>query len=350
MIGDKDAQAGTSVDESDAMTTAGPRVARKQSLLLLNLERFALPGIFILVLLFFGLWDKTGSTFSRVANFQEVGSSQAYLGILALASIIPLVCGQFDFSVGPIAGVSQVATAAAMSRFHAPLAVAILIGIAFGAFIGLNNGNVIARIGVNSLIVTLGTSGILLGLVNWYTSGQSISLGISPSLISFGSTNWLGIPKVCFLLLAVALLVYYLLQHTPFGRYLTSVGSNRQAARLVGLRVERLTLMAFVLSGALAGLAGVLLVARTGSANPQIGTLPDTLQALAAVFLGATCIRPGRFNVLGAMIAIYFIAFSVTGLQIAGVATWINDVFNGAALFIAVVLSTAIGRRRTGVS
>jgi ribose transport system permease protein len=350
MTGDKDAQARTSADESHATTTADPRVAPKQSVLLLNLERFALPGIFILVLLFFGLWDKTGSTFSRVANFQEVGSSQAYLGILALASIIPLVCGQFDFSVGPIAGVSQVATAAAMSRFHAPLAVAILIGIAFGALIGLNNGNVIARIGVNSLIVTLGTSGILLGLVNWYTSGQSISLGISPTLINFGSTNWLGIPKVCFLLLAVALLVYYLLQHTPFGRYLTSVGSNRQAARLVGLRVERLTLTAFVLSGALAGLAGVLLVARTGSANPQIGTLPDTLQALAAVFLGATCIRPGRFNVLGAMIAIYFIAFSVTGLQIAGVATWINDVFNGAALFIAVVLSTAIGRRRTGVS
>jgi ribose transport system permease protein len=350
MIGDKDAQAGTSDDEAHATTTAEPRVARKQSLWLLNLERFALPGIFILVLLFFGLWDKTGSTFSRLANFQEVGSSQAYLGILALASIVPLVCGEFDFSVGPIAGVSQVATAATMSRFHAPLSVAILVGIAFGAFIGLNNGNVIARIGVNSLIVTLGTSGILLGLVNWYTNGQSISLGISPSLISFGSTNWLGIPKVCFLLLAVALLVYYLLQHTPFGRYLTSVGSNRQAARLVGLRVERLTLMAFVLSGALAGLAGVLLVARTGSANPQIGTLPDTLQALAAVFLGATCIRPGRFNVLGAMIAIYFIAFSVTGLQIAGVATWINDVFNGAALFIAVVLSTAIGRRRTGVS
>ena len=350
MTDDKDAQARTSADESHATTTADPRVAPKQSVLLLNLERFALPGIFILVLLFFGLWDKTGSTFSRVVNFQEVGSSQAYLGILALASIIPLVCGQFDFSVGPIAGVSQVATAAAMSRFHAPLAVAILIGIAFGALIGLNNGNVIARIGVNSLIVTLGTSGILLGLVNWYTSGQSISLGISPTLINFGSTNWFGIPKVCFLLLAVALLVYYLLQHTPFGRYLTSVGSNRQAARLVGLRVERLTLTAFVLSGALAGLAGVLLVARTGSANPQIGTLPDTLQALAAVFLGATCIRPGRFNVLGAMIAIYFIAFSVTGLQIAGVATWINDVFNGAALFIAVVLSTAIGRRRTGVS
>lgn len=340
--------AGTPSDPAAAPTPE--RLAPKQSVVLLNLERFALPAAFIIVLLFFGFWTKTGPTFGSVANFQEVGSGQAYLGILALASIFPLVCGEFDFSVGPIAGVSQIATAAAMSRFGVPLAPAIVLGIAFGAFIGLNNGNIIARLGVNSLIVTLGTSGVLLGLVNWYTGGQSISLGISPTLTKFGFSNWLGIPEVCYLLVAVALGVYYLLQHTPFGRYLTSVGSNRQAARLVGLRVERLTMMAFVISGSLAGLAGVLLVARTGSASPQIGTVADTLQALAAVFLGATAIRPGRFNVLGAMIAIYFIAFSVTGLQIAGVATWINDVFNGAALLIAVVVSTAIGRKRAGTT
>jgi ribose transport system permease protein len=350
MIHDDPLVTGVSSDEASSTETPPRRTAPKESQTLLNLERFALPGVFILVLVFFSLWSTTGSTFSRVANFQEVGSSQAYLGILALAAMIPLICGEFDFSVGPIAGVSQVATAAAMSRFHAPLALAIVIGIAFGAFIGLTNGAVVARIGVNSLIVTLGMAGILLGLVNWYTSGQSISLGISPTLTSFGSSNWLGFPKVCYLLLVGALLVYYLLVHTPFGRYLTSVGSNRQAARLVGLRVERITMMSFVLSGTLAGLAGVLLVARTGSANPQIGTVADTLQALAAVFLGATAIRPGRFNVLGTMIAIYFIAFTVTGLQIAGVQPWINDVFNGGALFIAVIVSTLLGRKRAGIS
>ncbi len=347
MIGDE-TLAETRTREDLPASGDGARRAPRYSRALLLLERFALLGLFVLVLIFFSLWDRTGSTFSRLTNFQEVGSSQAYLGILALASIVPLVCGEFDFSVGPIAGVSQIVTAAAMSRYHAPLLVAILFGLGFGAFIGLCNGTVIARIGVNSLIVTLGTSGILLGLVNWYTAGQSISLGISKTLTSFGSSNFLGVPKVCFLLLGVALLVYYLLEHTPFGRYLTSIGSNRPAARLVGLRVERLTTQAFVVSGTLAGLAGVLLVARTGSANPQIGTVVDTLLALAAVFLGATAIHPGRFNVAGAMIAIYFIAFSVTGLQIAGVQPWINDVFNGAALFIAVVVSTALGRRRTG--
>jgi ribose transport system permease protein len=111
-----------------------------------------------------------------------------------------------------------------------------------------------------------------------------------------------------------------------------------------------LKLSAFVISGALAGLAGVLLVAKNGSASPQAGSVLDTLTALAACYLGATSIRPGRFNVLGAMLAIYFIAFSISGLSIAGVQSWVNDVFYGAALFIAVVVSTVIGRRRAGVT
>lgn len=349
MIGDE-ALASSSSPDQPPPGTGATRAAPKSSALLLYVERYALPGVFLVVLIFFSLWATTGPTFSRLTNFQEVGNSQAYLGILALAALVPLICGEFDFSVGPIAGVSQVATAAAMSRFHAPLLLAILVGLGFGAFIGFVNGTVVARIGVNSLIVTLGMSGILVGLVSWYTAGQSISLGISQTLTKFGSENWFGIPAVCYLLASVALFVYYLLEHTPFGRYLTSIGSNRPAARLVGLRVNRLTMEAFVVSGTLAGLAGVLLVARTGSANPQIGTVLDTLQALAAVFLGATAIRPGRFNVPGTMIAIYFIAFSVTGLQIAGVQPWINDVFNGAALFFAVIVSTLLGRRRVGTS
>jgi ribose transport system permease protein len=327
-----------------------PQDPTGQSNALLYVERFALPAAFIIMLIFFSVWGKTGPVFRRGTNFQEVAGSQAYLGILVLASIIPLVCGEFDFSVGQVAGFTQIATASAMSRFHLNLGTSVLIGIAFGAFIGLNNGNAVARIGVNSLIVTLGTSGVLLGLVNWYTHGQSIGRGISTTLTNFGSNNWLGVPEVFYLLAVVALLVYYVLEHTPYGRYLTSIGSNEQAARLVGLNVRRLKLSAFVLSGALAGLAGVLLVARNGAGNPGAGTVIDTLTALAAVFLGATAIKPGRFNVLGSMIAIYFIAFTVTGLQLAGVQSWINNVFNGAALFVAVVVSTAIGRRRTGVT
>jgi len=353
----KDDSEVTDVQEEPGVVTSAPgtstariAAASGQSALLLYIERFALPTVFVAVLVFFSFWGKTGSVFRQGANFRDVAGSQGYLGILVLASIIPLVCGEFDFSVGQVAGFTSVATASAMSRFHLNLGTALIVGVAFGALVGLNNGNAVARIGVNSLIVTLGTSGILLGLVDWYTHGQSISRGISTTLLNFGSNNWLGVPQVFYLLVLVALVVYYLLEHTPYGRYLTSIGSNAQAARLVGLNVKRLKMSAFVLSGALAGLAGVLLVARNGAANPGAGTVVDTLTALAAVFLGATAIKPGRFNVLGSMIAIYFIAFTVTGLQIAGVQSWINNVFNGAALFVAVVVSTVIGRKRTGVT
>jgi ribose transport system permease protein len=321
-----------------------------QSNVLYNVERFALPALLIFVLVFFSAWPKTGHIFASAANFREVGFDYVYVGMLALASLLPLVCGEFDFSVGSNAGFTQVVAATAMARFHVPLGFAIVLAIAFGAAVGLGNGNTVARLGVNSLIVTLGTSAILLGVVEWYTNSQSISSGISGSLVSFGSEDALGIPAVVYLLVGVALVVYYVLQHTPYGRYLTSVGSNVRAARLVGLRVSRLKLSAFVLSGALAGVAGVLLVAKNGSASPEAGNVTDTLQALAAAYLGATSIRPGRFNVLGTMLAVYFIGFSVSGLAIAGVQSWVSQVFSGAALFIAVVVSTVIGRRRTGVT
>jgi ribose transport system permease protein len=301
-----------------------------------------------LVLVFFSVWSKTGHLFFSAADFQEVGFDYVYIGMLALASLLPLVCGEFDFSVGSNAGFTQIVVATAMARFHVPLPFAIMLAIAAGAFIGLGNGNTVARVGVNSLIVTLGTAGVLLGVVEWYTGSQSINNGISGSLINFGSENFIDIPDTVWLLFGVALVVYYVIQHTPYGRYLTSIGSNPRAARLVGLRVDRLKLSAFVLAGALAGLAGVLLVAKNGSATPEAGNVQDTLQALAAAYLGATSIRPGRFNVMGTMLAVYFIAFSVSGLAIAGVQSWISQVFSGAALFIAVVASTVIGRRRAG--
>lgn len=312
-------------------------------------ERYALLVLFIAMLAFFSLWSQTADTFPTAANIKNVLGNQAVIGILSVAIVIPLVCGEFDFSVGPIAGVAQALTAGLMSRAGAPLVVAIAVAVLVGIVIGLSNGNTVARIGVNSLIVTLGVSAVLLGVVQWYTKGQSIITGISPTLVGLGSGEWLGIPRTVYFLAVVALGVHYLLEHTPYGRYLHSIGSNAEAARLVGLPVERLVLIAFVLSGALAAIAGVLLVARNGSGNPQVGTVSDTLQALSAAYLGATAIKPGRFNVGGTLVAILFLAFSVTGLSLAGVANWINDVFNGAALFVAVIVSTIIGRRRAGI-
>jgi ribose transport system permease protein len=331
-------------------TPTGQGSSRARDWLLEFAERYALVVLFVGTFIFFSVWSKTSATFPHATNIKNVLGNEAVIGILALAIMIPLVCGEFDFSVGNNAGLIQVLSAGFMSRLGMPVVLAVLIPVAIGAFIGLANGNTVARVGVNSLIVTLGISSVLLGIVEWYTGGQSIINHISTGLIKIGSGQWFGLPSTIYFLAAAAILVYYMLEHTPYGRYLYSIGSNREAARLVGLRVERYVLLAFVLSGALAGVAGVLLVARNGSGSPQVGTVADTLQALSAAYLGATAIKPGRFNVVGTMIAIFFLAFTVTGLSLAGVADWINSVFNGAALFLAVLVSTVIGRRRAGTA
>jgi ribose transport system permease protein len=350
VVTDAAAGEGAASGASAPDTSGPPGRSRSRELLLEFTERYALVVLFIAMLVFFSLWSKTSSTFPHFTNIKNVLGGEAYTGLLALAIMIPLVCGEFDFSVGNNAGLVQVLVAGFMARLGMAVPLAILVPIAIGAFIGLSNGNTVARIGVNSLIVTLGISSVLLGIVQWYTNGQSISNNISPWLTNIATDTWLKLPVMLYILIVAALIVYYMLEHTPYGRYLYSIGSNRDAARLVGLRVERYVLVAFVLSGTLAGVAGVLLVANSGGGNPQAGQIIDTLQALAAAYLGATAIKPGRFNVLGTMIAIYFLAFTVTGLSLAGVADWINSVFDGGALFVAVLVSTIIGRRRAGTS
>jgi len=338
------------VSPPDAETELHPQESAAKARALEYTEKYALPALFAVTFIFFSTWSKTGANFRSSANISNVLGNQAVIGILALAIMIPLVCGEFDFSVGSAAGLCQMLAAGFMVKNGWPVWAAIAAAIAIGALIGLSNGNTVARVGVNSLIVTLGVASVLGGVVLWYTSGLSISIGIPQSFIDLGAGKWLGLPRTIYYLIGVAVILYYVLEHTPFGRYLQSVGSNREAARLVGLPVERLVLLSFVFSGALAGVAGVLLVARNGSASPQVGTVVTTLSALAAAYLGATSIKPGRFNVLGTLIAVFFLAFTVNGLSLAGVENWINDVFNGAALFVAVLISTIIGRKRAGVA
>jgi ribose transport system permease protein len=144
---------------------------------------------------------------------------------------------------------------------------------------------------------------------------------------------------------ALGIVLWWLLEYTPVGRYLYSIGGNPQAARLAGVRVDRITTSAFALSGVVAAFAGVILAAELGSASPDIG-VPYLLPAFSAVFLGATQVFPGRVNVPGTLIAIFLLATGVKGLQLAGAPSYISSLFNGAALIIAVALAARATRRR----
>ena len=318
------------------------------SVVVRSLERYSLLWLLVLTVAFFGFfWDQTAPTFMQVANFQNIVRSQTVLAVLALGVIVPLVCGQFDLSIGNVAGLASVFTAAAYARWHVPLPVGIVLGIVLGMAAGVVNGAVVTRLGVSSFIATLGSAAVITGIVNWDTHCISIIQGIPTQLTDFGGGNWLGIPSPFYVVVLAALLVYYLLEHTPYGRNLHAVGSNLEAARLVGLAIPRIVFLSFVVSGAAAGLGGVLLVADSGAGNPSVGSV-FTLTALTAAFLGATSVRPGRFNVVGTLLAIFFLAAAITGLTFAGVQDYINDLFTGFALVLAVGISVLLGRRRAG--
>jgi ribose transport system permease protein len=312
---------------------------------LLEVERYALLALLGLVVLFFSLHPETSASFPTSENFQAILGNHSVLAIAALAAIVPLACGQLDLSIGAILGLSSIVTASLLSDLGWTIGPAATAGVAAGAVVGLVNGLLVAKAGMGGLIVTLGTATIISGGVAGKTGGESVIEDIPSSLVDFGSGITVGIPRPVFVLAAVAVFTYYVFDHTPFGRYLYSVGSNREAARLVGLNVDRLVVLSFVLSGALAGVAGALEVTRIGGGSPQIGPT-FTLPALAAAFLGAAAIKPGRFNVGGTLVAVFFLAALTSGLNLAGADAYINDIVNGAALLVGVGLSTVVLRQR----
>lgn len=308
------------------------------------LEAYAFLLLLAAAAIFFSVWPETSDTFTSPANLRTLVGSSSVVAIIALAALIPLVCYEFDLSVGAIAGLSAVFVATALSD-GTSVPLAIPIGIGLGILVGAINALLITRVGVNAVITTLGMSIILTGVVNQKTGGISVTGNIPLSFSEFGSSNWLGLPKIAFVLIGIAIVVYYVLGHTPYGRYLYAFGSNREAARLVGIRTKLTLGMTFMISGALAGAAGVLQVARAGSADPKIGAT-FTLPALAAAFLSAAAIKPGRYNVAGTLVAIFFLAVLNSGLNLAGAAEYVTNYVNGAALIVGVGLAVRLGRRQ----
>jgi len=247
-------------------------------------ERYGLVVLFAAIVVFFSVWSKT-TQFMTHANIVAILSGNMIAILVALAAMLPLTAHQFDLSPGAIAGASSITCAAAMGTYHQSLAVAIVLGIAMGVALGTINGVLVARYKLSSVITTLAMATALTGVMEWYTKGGTLTNGISPALTSFGSLNWLGIPRMVFLVVPVTAIIWYLLEKTPFGRYVRAISSNSRSARLVGLPVDRTTLSTFMIGGFLAGLAGVLLTANAGAADATTG--PSYLfPALTAVFLG----------------------------------------------------------------
>lgn len=323
-------------------TTRAARPARGRALA----ERYGLLVVLVVVVAVFAVTQT--DTFWTRPFFRNIGANESVLAITALAVMLPLVTGSIDLSVGANVGICSITAAAAITRFEMGWGPAVLLTLLVGSAIGLVNGIVVSRLRTSSFVVTLGTATVIAGLVQWYTKGRSV-LGTFPAPYTDLATGRLfGVPKPLYWLVAVAVVLWYVLEHTPFGRYLCAIGSNRDAARLVGLRVPRLELLAFVLAGTVAALAGVLQTARQANATPQPSIATLVLPALAAAFVGTTAFRPGRPNVAGTLTAVAVVRLLVYGLELSGVAPFVEQLVTGGALVLAVVASSALARHRTG--
>jgi ribose transport system permease protein len=304
--------------------------------------------LLVVLIVFFSVLPSTGASFSSWANISNLLSAQAVLGIAALGVLLPIVAGHYDLTVGAIVGASSMLSAVLMTKLGLPALLAVVIAVVVGVGLGAISGTIIAMLKVHSLIVTTGAATVIGGLVLWVSGSTTVS-GVPRDLMALVLGTWFGIPKVVVFFAIAAVVVYLILEHTTYGRRLHALGANPKAAAMVGLRTRGLVITAFMLSAGIAAFAGVLQLGLQGSASPQLGP-GFTLPALSAVFLGSTAIRPGRFNVLGTVIAVYLVAVIVNGLTLAGASSWVEPTFNGLALLVAVSLSALVRRRRTGRS
>lgn len=284
-------------------------------------------------------------TFATVANFKSILSQNSVLGILAIGALLPLIVGQFDLSVGANLGIASILCTGLAAKSGLPAGLAIGLAIAASLLVGFVNGALVSWVKIDAFVTTLGMSSLLAGAAVWYTNGQAIAENIPDALTKIGQTEVAGIPTPVLFLAVVVVIFWYLVQATPFGRYLYAVGGSREAARLSGLNAERLTLLAFLGAGLLAGIAGVLQAGELGSGDP-LGGPPFLLPAFAAVFLGATSFRSGTFNVTGTVVAVFTIAVGINGLEAIGAPSYVEPVFTGSALILSAIASRSLNRHR----
>jgi ribose transport system permease protein len=311
------------------------------------LERFG--GVLLLVLMFVVFTLALPGEFLTYDNVVGVVGNQAIIGLMALSVLLPLSCGVFDISV---AGMMTLAVVAVTWLFQTttgsmPIPLAILIVLAFAVLVGLVNGTLVLRGRIDPFIGTIATGAVLVGISQAIGNGTTIASDIPESFTDLARTQFGKIPiTVVYFLIAMAV-IWYVLDYTPFGRRAYATGASREAARLAGVRTNRVIYAAFVIAAVIASLAGVIYGSRLGSGPPNIGA-SYLLPAYAAAFLGSTMIRPGRFNVPGLLVALCIVAFGINGLQLAGLPFWITEIYQGTILIIAVLLARWRSRRPTG--
>jgi ribose transport system permease protein len=282
-------------------------------------------------------------SFFSTDNLRAVLNNLAVDGILAVGMMLLMISGVFDLSVGSMMSLAGVVTGWLLAKAGWPVAPAVAGGLAVAALGGLANGLLVAKARVNALIATLGTLGIFQGFAI-LIAGPSIA-DLPESFTRFGQTEVLGVQLPVFGMLALAAVFHVLLTATRFFRQYYYVGSNPKAARLAGIGVERLQILAFTLTGLIAGGAGLCFAARVATSVSNAGVGAE-LRVITAVILGGASLTGGKGSIPGALIGVVFMALVNNVLIIARVSSYWQGIMVGVILVLAVALDSLRSRGR----
>lgn len=276
-------------------------------------------------------------TFPTVDTVRIVLTDQAVTAVLAIGLVVPLAAGAFDLSIGSQLGLGAILVAWLLRTEGLGLVPAIVGTLLIGAVVGLVNGLLITKAKISSFITTLGMSSVLLAAISWISKDAQI-LNLGSTFQQVANRQVLSIPLSVYVMLVLAVCVWWVLDNTYLGRAVYATGGNADAARLAGIRTQTVIVMSLVSCSVLAAAAGILLSSSLATGDPTVGPA-YMLPAFAAAFLGSTQFRNGRFNILGTVVAVYVLATGVKGLQLIGAPVWIPELFNGVALLIAVAVT-----------
>jgi ribose transport system permease protein len=262
--------------------------------------------------------------------------------------MIPMAAGRIDLTIGYGIVLWHILAISLQTMYGFPWPIAVLAVLLLGVITGFLNGLLVEVAKIDSFIATLGTGTVLYAIALWHTGGRQV-VGVLPdAFYALNGTMVLGLPITGFYVLAIAALVYVALEYTPMGRYVYAIGANPKAAALNGIPVRKFVISAFICSGFLSALTGVLLASKLRIGQASVG-LEYLLPALVGAFLGSTTIKPGRVNVWGTLVGVIILAVGIAGIQQFGGSFFVEPMFNGVTLLVAIGIAGYAQRKKGAV-
>lgn len=303
--------------------------------------------VLLLIVAVFTIW--VPDTFATWSTAKQILNDNAATALMALSLVVPLCTRTFDLSIGFVASLSAVTAAYFLGEGWAVVpAVSVAIGGAL--FVGMVNATIVVVMGVDSFIATLATGSLIQAFITLMTNDIAITdPAVAGSFANIGQSDIGGLSLPVLYVIVLAVVLWFVLEHTGTGRRLYATGFNAESARLAGVKTARLRFVSLVVSASIAGVAGVVLASTLGSGDPAAGN-PYLLPAYAAAFVGATQLKAGRFNAWGSLLAVLMLGTGITGLGLATAPNWAPAMFTGVVLIAALAITGAERRalRRGG--